>query len=207
LLCAGGSDAAGEPRPSHPGAGIDQRAGCATRHHPRRDEEARAGPRGGGAGHHREGRADPALPPGARAPGGSDALDPDLPAAVGAAPRRARGLPGAAEQAKGGAGMSYELRVERVLNATADEVWAAYTDAEAAKVWFKLGPDGPNDSIVEITNDLRVGGEWNAAWGDSPGRLFRERGVYQVVDRPRRLLMAHTGWTPDGESMDTTVEV
>jgi uncharacterized protein YndB with AHSA1/START domain len=103
--------------------------------------------------------------------------------------------------------MSYELRVERVLNATAEEAWEAYTDAEAAKVWFKLGPDGPDDSIVEITNDLRVGGEWNAAWGDSPERLFRERGVYQVVDRPRRLVMAHTGWTPDGESMATTLEV
>jgi uncharacterized protein YndB with AHSA1/START domain len=103
--------------------------------------------------------------------------------------------------------MTYELRVERVLNATAEEVFDAYTDAEAQKVWFRLGPDGPDDSIVEITNDLRVGGEYNAAWGDSPDRLFRERGVYQVIDRPRRLLMASTGWTPDGESLDTTVEV
>ena len=103
--------------------------------------------------------------------------------------------------------MSYELRVERVLNATAEEVWEAYTDAEAAKVWFKLGPDGPDDSVVEITNDLRVGGEWNAAWGDSPDRLFRERGVYQLIDRPHRLVMAHTGWTPDGESMESTIEV
>ncbi|NJC71286.1 SRPBCC domain-containing protein [Planosporangium thailandense] len=103
--------------------------------------------------------------------------------------------------------MSYELRVERVFSATVEEVFEAYTDAEAAKVWFRLGPDGPDDSIVEITNDLRVGGEWNAAWGDSPDRLFRERGVYQVVDRPRRLVMALTGWTPDGLSMDTTVEV
>jgi uncharacterized protein YndB with AHSA1/START domain len=103
--------------------------------------------------------------------------------------------------------MSYELRVERVFNATAEEVFEAYTDAEAAKVWFTLGPDGPDGSIVEITNDLRVGGEWNAAWGESPDQLFRERGVYQVIDRPHRLVMALTGWTPDGQSMDTTVEV
>jgi uncharacterized protein YndB with AHSA1/START domain len=103
--------------------------------------------------------------------------------------------------------MSYELRVERVLNASAEEVFEAYTDAEAARVWFTLGPDGPDGSIAEITNDLRVGGEWNAAWGESPDRLFRERGVYQVVDRPRRLVMAHTGWTPDGETMETTIEV
>jgi uncharacterized protein YndB with AHSA1/START domain len=103
--------------------------------------------------------------------------------------------------------MSYELRVERVFNATAEEVFEAYTDAEAAKVWFRLGPDGPDDSIVEITNDLRIGGEWNAAWGDSPDRLFRERGVYQVIERPRRLVMASTGWSPDGESLDTMIEV
>jgi len=103
--------------------------------------------------------------------------------------------------------MSYELRVERVLNATAEEVFEAYTDAEAAKVWYTLGPDGPDGSIAEITNDLRVGGEWNAAWGDSPERLFRERGVWQVIDRPHRLVMAHTGWTPDGETMDTTIQV
>jgi len=103
--------------------------------------------------------------------------------------------------------MSYELRVERVLNATAEEVFEAYTDAEAAKVWYTLGPDGPDGSIAEIANDLRVGGEWNAAWGDSPERLFRERGVWQVIDRPRRLVMAHTGWTPDGETMDTTIQV
>jgi uncharacterized protein YndB with AHSA1/START domain len=103
--------------------------------------------------------------------------------------------------------MSYELRVERVLNATAEEVFEAYTDAEAATVWFKLGPDGPDGSIAEISNDLRVGGEWNAAWGESPDQLFRERGIWQVIDRPRRLVMAHTGWTPDGESLDTTIEV
>lgn len=103
--------------------------------------------------------------------------------------------------------MSYELRVERVFNASPEEVFEAYTDAEAAKVWFRLGPDGPDDSIVEITNDLRVGGEWNAAWGDSPDRLFRERGVYQVVERPRRLVMASTGSSPDGESLDTMIEV
>jgi uncharacterized protein YndB with AHSA1/START domain len=103
--------------------------------------------------------------------------------------------------------MSYELRVERVLNASAEEVFEAYTDAEAQKVWFTLGPDGPDGSIAEITNDLRVGGEYNAAWGDSPDRLFRERGIWQVIERPHRLVATSTGWTPDGESLTTTVEV
>jgi len=45
--------------------------------------------------------------------------------------------------------MSYELRVERVLNASAEEVFDAYTDAEAAKVWFTLGPDGPDGPAID----------------------------------------------------------
>jgi uncharacterized protein YndB with AHSA1/START domain len=31
--------------------------------------------------------------------------------------------------------------------------------------------------------------------------------VFQVVDRPRRLVMATTSTTPDGDRLDTTVEV
>ena len=50
--------------------------------------------------------------------------------------------------------MSYQQRVERVLNASAEEVFEAYTDAEAQKVWFRLGldPDGDSlDTMIEVT--------------------------------------------------------
>jgi uncharacterized protein YndB with AHSA1/START domain len=103
--------------------------------------------------------------------------------------------------------MSHELRVERILNATVEEVFKAYTDVEAQKVWFRLGPDGPDDSIVEVTNDLRVGGEYTADWGGSPDEMFHERGVYQVVDPPHRLVSTSTGWGPDGAKLQTKVEV
>jgi len=103
--------------------------------------------------------------------------------------------------------MSEQLKVERVFNASADEVWDAYTDVEAQRIWFKLGPDGPDDSIVEIESDFRVGGVWNAAWGDTRDQLYRERGVFQVIEPKRRIVMASTASTPDGQSVDTTVEV
>ena len=103
--------------------------------------------------------------------------------------------------------MSHELRVERILNATVEQVFEAYTDVEAQKVWFRLGPDGPDDLIVEASNDLRVGGEYTADWGRSPDEMFHERSVYQVVDPPHRLVSTSTGWGPDGEKLQTTVEV
>ncbi len=103
--------------------------------------------------------------------------------------------------------MSHDLRVERTLNTTPEQAFDVYTDTEAQKTWFALGPDGPDGTIVEITNDLRVGGEWNAAWGDTPDQLFRERGVYQVVDRPHRVVMTSTAWAPGEEPVESTIEV
>ena len=34
--------------------------------------------------------------------------------------------------------MSYELRVERLIDATPEEVFDAYTDPEAMRVWFTI---------------------------------------------------------------------
>ena len=61
--------------------------------------------------------------------------------------------------------MSYELRVERLIDATPEEVFDAYTDPEAMKVWFTILNEG---MIVENEIDLRVGGTWVSAWGFSP---------------------------------------
>ena len=103
--------------------------------------------------------------------------------------------------------MSYEMGVERVINATAAEVFEAYTSVEAQRVWFAMGGEGKEDLIVEIDGDPVVGGEWNAAWGHSKDEIYREHGVYQVIDRPHRVVMASTFHTPDGQSMESDVEV
>jgi len=100
--------------------------------------------------------------------------------------------------------MTYELRVERLIAATPEEVFDAYTDPEAQKIWYSIKDEG---MIVENDVDLRVGGKWVSAWGFSPDEMFRETNVFEVVDRPHRLVSKSTGSSPDGQSVDTHVEV
>ena len=100
--------------------------------------------------------------------------------------------------------MSYELKVERLIDATPEEVFDAYTDPEAQRAWYTiLDPE----MIVENTVDLRVGGEWVSTWGFSANEMFREVNVFEVVDRPHRLVSRSTGSAPDGQSVETDVEV
>jgi uncharacterized protein YndB with AHSA1/START domain len=100
--------------------------------------------------------------------------------------------------------MSYELRVERLIDATPEEVFDAYTDPEAMKVWFTILDEG---MIVENEIDLRVGGKWVSSWGFSPEEMFRETQTFEVVDRPHRLVTKSTGSSPDGASFDTDVDI
>lgn len=98
-----------------------------------------------------------------------------------------------------------ELRVERELPATPEEVFDAYTDAEAQKIWFSILDEEPG--IVEIETDLRVGGIQTAAWGSDADNLFREVQTFLEIDRPHRLVTSSTGSTPDGQEMTTRIEV
>jgi uncharacterized protein YndB with AHSA1/START domain len=59
--------------------------------------------------------------------------------------------------------VSYQLAVERVFDASAEEVFEAFTSADAQRVWMR-DADDPN-GILETECDPRVGGEWVAAWG------------------------------------------
>jgi len=100
--------------------------------------------------------------------------------------------------------MSYELRVERLIDASPEEVFDAYTDPEAQKIWYSILDEG---MIVENEVDLRVGGKWVSAWGLTPDDLFRETNIFEVVDRPHRLVSKSTFSSPDGSTLDTNVEV
>jgi uncharacterized protein YndB with AHSA1/START domain len=101
--------------------------------------------------------------------------------------------------------VSYELTVERVIEAPAEVVFDAFTDADAQRAWMR-DPDDP-DAILETRCDLRVGGTWVVTWGPSRDELYRETNLFQVVDRPRRLVMTTTSTTPDGARLDTSTEV
>lgn len=100
--------------------------------------------------------------------------------------------------------MSFELRVERLIDASPEEVFDAYTDPEAQKIWFSIMDE---EMIVENEVDLRVGGKWVSAWGFSPDKMFRETNTFEVIDRPHRLVSRSTGSSPDGTTIDTDIEV
>ena len=98
-----------------------------------------------------------------------------------------------------------ELRTTRVLPATPEQVFDAYTDAEKQKIWFSILDEEPG--VVEIEVDLRVGGQQTAVWGPDRDNLFRETQTFLVIDRPHRLVTESSGSSPDGMTMTTHVDV
>ena len=99
--------------------------------------------------------------------------------------------------------MSHDLRLERVYDAAAEVVFDAFTDPDAQQALYADAPDW----IVESECDLRVGGRWSIAFGPPGETPAREMNVFQVVDRPRRLVYASTMTLPDGSSVDTHMQV
>jgi uncharacterized protein YndB with AHSA1/START domain len=83
------------------------------------------------------------------------------------------------------------LRIERSFEASADEVFDAWTSPEVMRRWFHCGPDW-DTPVAEV--DLRVGGAVRIVMRRPDGRQSGARGEYTVIDRPRRLVMA---WTFD----------
>jgi uncharacterized protein YndB with AHSA1/START domain len=99
--------------------------------------------------------------------------------------------------------MSYELRFERLIDAEPEVVFDAFTDAEGQVVFY--GQDAPG-WIVRSECDLRVGGVWTVDFGPSCDELYRHRHVFEVIDRPRRILLTTTETRLDGSSFDTEME-
>jgi uncharacterized protein YndB with AHSA1/START domain len=99
--------------------------------------------------------------------------------------------------------MSHDLRLERVYDAAPEVVFDAFTDPDAQKELYADAPDW----IVEAECDLRVGGRWSIAFGPPGSAPARETNVFQVVDRPRRLVYASMMTMPDGSTVDTGMEV
>ena len=99
--------------------------------------------------------------------------------------------------------MSHDLRLERIYDAAPEVVFDAFTDPGAQKELYADAPDW----IVEADCDLRVGGRWSIAFGPPGGTPARETNVFQVVDRPWRLVYTSTMTMPDGSSVVTDMEV
>jgi uncharacterized protein YndB with AHSA1/START domain len=96
-----------------------------------------------------------------------------------------------------------EFRFERVIDSPPEVVFDAFTSAGGQQAFY--GQDDP-DWIVESGCDLRLGGAWTITFGPSRRRLYRHRHVFEVIERPRRLVLATTERRPDGSSFDFGTE-
>ncbi|HLK79314.1 MAG TPA: SRPBCC domain-containing protein [Streptosporangiaceae bacterium] len=99
--------------------------------------------------------------------------------------------------------MTHDLRVQRVYDAAPEVVFDAFTDPRAQREMYADEPDW----IVRSECDLRVGGRWTIEFGPPDGRPSREICVFEVVDRPRRLVFRSTMVLPDSSSVDTRTYV
>jgi uncharacterized protein YndB with AHSA1/START domain len=99
--------------------------------------------------------------------------------------------------------MTDELRLERVIDAPPDVVFEAFTSHGGQLAFY--GTDDPA-WIVHSQCDLRVGGLWMVTFGPSPNHLYRHQSVFEIIDRPRRIVLATTESRPDRPSFDFAVE-
>jgi uncharacterized protein YndB with AHSA1/START domain len=91
-----------------------------------------------------------------------------------------------------------DLRYERVVGAPREVVFDAFTSAGGQVAFYGRGDPG---WIVRSESDVRIGGAWTILFGPSPERLYRHRHVFEVIDRPRRLLLSTTETRLDGSTL------
>lgn len=99
--------------------------------------------------------------------------------------------------------MTRELQFERVIDAKPEVVFDAFTEPAGQAAFYRQNEPG---WIVRSQCDLRVGGVWMVEFGPSQDRIYRHRHVFEVIDRPRRILMRTTETRLDGSSFDTEME-
>lgn len=97
----------------------------------------------------------------------------------------------------------HSLRLTRTYDATPEEVWRAWTDPEALKVWFK-----PEDAftIAAAEADVRIGGHYRIVMISGEGKEHEVNGVYREVIPNEKLVMTWV-WKslPEVESLLTVL--
>jgi uncharacterized protein YndB with AHSA1/START domain len=99
--------------------------------------------------------------------------------------------------------VSYDLRLERVLDAPPEVVFDAFVDPVAQHDLYADAPDW----VVESECELRVGGLWTIAFGPPGRKPARETNVFEEIERPRRLVYRSTMALPSGSTFDTRMHV
>ena len=93
------------------------------------------------------------------------------------------------------------LVIERVFEATADRLFAAFTEPSILAQWW--GPESVRASNPVV--DLRVGGRYQLDMLSPDGKLIELSGTYQHIEVPTKLVFTWTwgGENPDGETLVT----
>lgn len=99
--------------------------------------------------------------------------------------------------------MSYDLTLDRVLDAPPEVVFDAFVDPTAQHDLYADAPEW----TVESECDLRVGGRWTVSFGPPGREPARETNVFEEVERPKRLVYRSTMVLPGGSTLNTTMEV
>ena len=85
------------------------------------------------------------------------------------------------------------VRIERIFDAPAADVFDAWTSPLVMRRWFHCAPDWETP-VAEV--DPRVGGKVRVIMRRPDGREAGAEGQYVVIDRPHRLVMT---WTFDDD--------
>ena len=78
------------------------------------------------------------------------------------------------------------VRIERTFDASAEEVFDAWTSPEVMRRWFHCAPDW---DTPEALVDLRVGGKVRVVMRRPDGTEVTSQGEYAMIDRPHRLAL------------------
>jgi len=89
--------------------------------------------------------------------------------------------------------------VRRTIAASAEDLFDAWLDPQALAEWMRPGAIQRSEARV----DPRVGGAYEVIMHGEKGPI-PHRGIYQLIDRPRRLVFT---WTSPFAGADTLVTV
>ena len=94
--------------------------------------------------------------------------------------------------------MTDDLHYSRIVGVPPDEVFDLLTSPGGQAAFYKTAEPG---WIVRSESDVRIGGRWTIAFGRSPAELYRHDHVFDVIDRPGRLLLRTTETRLDGSTL------
>jgi uncharacterized protein YndB with AHSA1/START domain len=100
---------------------------------------------------------------------------------------------------------TFTIRLQRLVEASPDVAFEHWVDSDARRRWY--APD-EGTSVIESETDLRVGGSYLVTVvGPTGDQMFREEGIFEVVDPPRRLVYQQRMLLPDRTTVETRVTV